>query len=224
MKFYIDVFKDGGAFVPENHPDVEAYRRMCEDSGWNFVTSRYHYQIFAAAADESPTPIHTDLQLQQRLVETVLWKREFISILVSFIMLIAVSYWILTSVSYTSLLFFTGVLTLLIPGFGIYLFILATYLFYKMLRAKRKIASGQSMEFPSLKDARRRVRALFIPTGVFLVFLFASIVADAFFAPFNIALVFLPPPEQGVCVNGNSSCGGRFSHYIVFAVFGYPEL
>ncbi|MDD2481808.1 MAG: DUF2812 domain-containing protein, partial [Lutispora sp.] len=82
LKFYIDVFKEGGPFAPENTKEAEEYRNLCLESGWSFITSRDYLQFFYAEGDDNLTSIQTDEVLEQKIVESTLWRGQLISVII----------------------------------------------------------------------------------------------------------------------------------------------
>lgn len=40
LKFYVDVFKKGGILTSENNEEIVEYRKLCQESGWTFITSQ----------------------------------------------------------------------------------------------------------------------------------------------------------------------------------------
>ena len=108
LKFYVDVFKEGGPLTPENTREAQEYRNLCQDSGWNYITSQDYLQFFYAEADSDPVPIQTDPALEQKIVQSTLWKHELLSIIATLLVIVflmAKFY----PLKYTSLLYFTGV-------------------------------------------------------------------------------------------------------------------
>src|SRR5690554_3634805 len=69
LKFYVDVFKEGGPLTPEKTEESEVYRRLCEESGWKFITSQDYLQFFYAEEGSDPVPIQTDEAIEQEIVE-----------------------------------------------------------------------------------------------------------------------------------------------------------
>lgn len=193
LKFYVDVFKGGGPLTPEWTEEAEEYRKLCQDSGWTFITSQDYLQFFYAEEGKKAVPIQTDEVLEQRIVETTLWRNELLSILIFFIIaaMVLVRYF---PIKYNNLLSFTGVaVTLLFPILCIFMLATTFYYLFWMLRARRNIKRGFPLEKPTLEGARRRRIALHGPVlliGIIFVLAFA---VDAFFAPRIVGLALLGP-------------------------------
>ena len=54
LKFYVDVFKEGGPLTPEKTKEAEVYRKHCYELGWIFITSQDYLQFFYADGDKDP--------------------------------------------------------------------------------------------------------------------------------------------------------------------------
>jgi len=74
LKFYVDVFKEGGPLTPEKSKEAEEYRRLCQESGWTFITSQDYLQFFYSDGDMEPVPIQTDEVIEHKIVETTIWR------------------------------------------------------------------------------------------------------------------------------------------------------
>ncbi|MEW6623055.1 MAG: DUF2812 domain-containing protein [Bacillota bacterium] len=193
LKFYVDLFKDGGPFSGENHDYVKDYRGLCEETGWHYITSQDYLQFFYAQGDQNPTPIQTDELLEQNIVQTSLWKQELWGVLALFFALIIVANVYLFPIKYTNLLSFTGVAgTFVYPLLGIPMLFMGVYILGWMLKAKKSVKMGLPLKRPTLKDARRRG---IIFNGLALILLSLSIIAfivDVFFTPFITNIALLP--------------------------------
>jgi hypothetical protein len=177
------VFKDEGPLTPENTKESEEYRSLCQASGWTFITSQDYLQFFYADEDKDPVPIQTDEVLEQKMVETSLFKQELLSTLLFLIVGMAtlVLYF---PVNHHNLLTFAGVAgTLLFPILFIAVLASAVYSLTRVLKARKNIKRGLPLEKPTLKNARRRIVALH-GTGMTVVFIITlAIIVDAFFEP-----------------------------------------
>jgi hypothetical protein len=196
LKFYVDVFKEGGPLTPENTREAQEYRNLCQDSGWNYITSQDYLQFFYAEADSDPVPIQTDQALEQKIVQSTLWKHELLSIIATLLVIVflmAKFY----PLKYTSLLYFTGVtVTFLLPLLGLPVLFIAVHYLIWMLRARNNIKKGLAIEKPTLKAARKRSRVYFIPIYFYGFIFLLAVIADAFFLP-DIILVSLLPLVVG---------------------------
>ena len=193
IKFYVDVFKEGGPLTPEKTESSEEYRRLCHESGWTFITSLDYLQFFYAAGDSEPVPIQTDEEIEQKIVEHTLLKNELRGVLIFAILAV----YILVKnipVKYTNLLSFIGVTsTFLFPILCIFTAIPAVYSIIWMIKTRRNIRNGLSITKPTLKSARRRIRAFYGSSWIVLLIFVLSFIADAFYKPGVVAYVFLGP-------------------------------
>lgn len=191
LKFYVDVFKEGGPLTPENTREAQEYRNLCQDSGWNYITSQDYLQFFYAEADSDPVPIQTDQALEQKIVQSTLWKHELLSIIATLLVIVflmAKFY----PLKYTSLLRFTGVTVFLLPLLGLPVLFIAVHYLIWMLRARNNIKKGLAIEKPTLKAARKRSRVYFIPIYFYGFIFLLAVIADAFFLPGIILVSLLP--------------------------------
>lgn len=193
LKFYVDVFKKGGTLTPEDNEEVVEYRKLCQESGWTFITSQEYLQFFYADGDNEPVPIQTDKDIEQKIVEHTLLRRELSSI---FIVLIAYLFVLASSlpINYIHLLSFVGVtITFLFPIFFILSAISAVYSIIWTVNARRKIKHGLPITKPTLKGARRRIIIFNGSAWIILLTIVLAFIADAKFKPHNILLSVLGP-------------------------------
>ena len=193
LKFYIDVFKEGGPLAPENTKEAEEYRNLCLESGWSFITSRDYLQFFYAEGDDNLTSIQTDEVLEQKIVESTLWRGQLISVIICTIFAIkAMSLYF--PPRYKFLLSFVGVAgMLLFPLLFISVILPAAYDLIRTLRARRNINRGLPIEKPTLEGARKRMMALHGPTFVIGVIIALAIITDSFFRPQVVAMSLAGP-------------------------------
>ncbi len=193
LRFYVDVFKEGGPLTPENTEESERYRSLCEESGWKFITSADYLQFFYADEDSDPVPIQTDQVLEQELVEHTLLRNELrgfflVSLILAFLIFRSLP------IKYHILLSFTGVAGIfLLPMVYILTTIPAAYSIFRTLKARRNIKRGLPLEMPTMKSARRRIvlfsGSILFVTVVFLMFM----MVDVLYAPQLAVRVFLGP-------------------------------
>jgi len=192
LQFYVDVFTEGGPLTPENTREAEEYRSLCQESGWSFITSQDYLQFFYAEEGTNPIPIQTDQALEQKIVESTLWKNELIGILL-FLIVSVIGLFKLYPLSHINFLTFTGVAgTFLYPLLGIPVMFIAIYDLIWMLKARKNIRRGLAIEKPTLKGARRRAMAFHIPTYIIGFIIIIALVADAFFLPDVLVISLLP--------------------------------
>ena len=193
LRFNVDVFKDEGPLSPMNTNESEEYRNLCKESGWNFITSRDHLQFFYAEEGENPTPIQTDDVLEQKIVESTLWKTELIGVIISTALII----WVMTLYfppKYTFLLSFVGVAgTFVLPLLFLSGVVPVSYGLIRILKAKKDIERGLPIEKPDYKSVRRRIIALNIITLIFGALIASAFIADSFFRPKIIATSLTGP-------------------------------
>jgi len=193
LKFYVDVFKKGGTLTSENNEELVDYRKLCQESGWTFITSQEYLQFFYAEGDSELVPIQTDEEIEQKIVENTLLRRELSG---TFIVLIA-SIFVLTisfPIKYSNLLSYVGITsTFLFPILFMFTAISAIYSIIWVITARRNIKNGLPITKPTLKSARRRIIIFNGSTWIIILVLALSIIVDAFFKPDRIILALLGP-------------------------------
>ena len=193
IKVYVDVFKEGGTLTPDDNKELVEYRKLCQESGWTFITSINYLQFFYAAGDIEPVPIQTDEEIEQKIVEHTLLKNELRGILIFSIIAV---YILVRNIPlrYTNLLSFTGVTsTFLFPLLYIFNAVPAVYSIIWMIKARRNIKNGLSIAKPTLKSARRRIRAFNGSVWIIVLIFLLSFIADAFFKPDIVPIAMLGP-------------------------------
>ncbi len=193
LKFYVDVFKEGGPLTPENTDQSEAYRRLCEESGWTFITSHDYLQFFYAQENSEPIPIQTDDVLEQEIVEHTLLRNELRGY---FIFLLIVGFVLFNSLplEYHILLSYTGLASIfLLPLAFIFASLTAIYSVIRILKARSNIKKGLPIEKPTMKNARRRIIFFYGSQWIILLILLMFILVDAFFRPQMLVSAFLGP-------------------------------
>lgn len=193
LKFYVDVFTEGGPFTPEKTKEAEEYRSLCQESGWTFITSQDYLQFFYADAHKNPIPIQTDEEIEQKIVESTLWRNELLGMIIFSI----IAVWVLSRyfpIKHNNLLSFTGIIgTLLFPILCISVIASAVYSLFWMLKARRSIKRGLPIQKPTLKNARRRMMA-FQGTALCIGAIFIiAFICDAFFRPHIVGISLLGP-------------------------------
>lgn len=193
IKFYVDVFKEGGPLTPEKTESSEEYRKLCQESGWTFITSQDYLQFFYADGDIEPVPIQTDEEIEQKIVEHTLLKRELSGVLIFAILAVYILFRNIP-IKYTNLLNFTGVTsTFLYPILCIFTAIPAVYSIILMIRARRNIKNGLSITKPTLKSARRRIIVFYGAIWIIGLFYVLSFIIDSFYRPEILIYVLLGP-------------------------------
>ncbi len=77
LRYSIDVFEQSGTLTPEVTDELKEYRNLCEESGWTFVTSIKHLQIFVSKEEDHLLPLQTDEELEENLAKKKLWRKDF---------------------------------------------------------------------------------------------------------------------------------------------------
>lgn len=191
LTFYVDVFKDEGPLVPENTSDSREYRSLCEDSGWQFITSQDYLQFFYAQEEKNPTPIQTDGEMELRLVRNSLLKQEFLGIALLMFIIRESIYRLLFNPYY----YFLSIPSM-VGGLGILLFVLhilgmAVYFLIWMIQSKKRLHRGLGMEVPSLKTARRRALLFSGARYLALPMLLFSLIEDKTILSDEVVVIFI---------------------------------
>jgi len=64
------------SFTWEVEDELEAYKVMAQDAGWNFVDEMQGGCIFVSKENEEPVPLYTDWRDECRLTRKSVWNRE----------------------------------------------------------------------------------------------------------------------------------------------------
>jgi hypothetical protein len=184
LKFYIDVFEDKSFLFRENSMESEEYRKLCEESGWTFITSKYYLQFFYAEEGQEPTPIQTDEALEQTIVKSSLLKRVLLvnTNLVFYILLFSYIFK-LFPISHINLLSYSGIaITIVTPLIFVLLLLKISYYIYWNKTYKRNTSKRLGMKKrPSLKGAKRRAILFNGLQWLVLLLLFLIFIGDALF-------------------------------------------
>ena len=86
-RFFVDFLPQITMFdYPENE-DAQSYRRICEESGWNFVAANKQFHVFCSDDDnDAPIPIHTDNRIHAKIYLKACMKYELPLLLYAVIM------------------------------------------------------------------------------------------------------------------------------------------
>ncbi|MFA9423534.1 MAG: DUF2812 domain-containing protein [Sedimentibacter sp.] len=193
LKFYVDVFKEGGPLDPEKTEESEAYRSLCKESGWIFITSHVYLQFFYADEDSVIIPIQTEEALEQKIMEHTLLKNELrgiiiFSVIAAYIIIKILPRW------YTILLSFTGVTgAFLLPILYIFAVVPAAYNIIRILKARSNLKKSLPIEKPTVESARRRMIIFYCSSWIIQLLLVLSFIVDAFFRPATVVFALLGP-------------------------------
>ena len=104
---------------PENE-DAQDYRRMCEESGWDFITASKQVHVFCAdEGTAEPVPIHTDNKIQAQIHLRMCWKYELFNFIFTMVMFGA---FVFMPALYSGMeLFLSNIFTLLLLGWALFL-------------------------------------------------------------------------------------------------------
>ncbi|MEN1761055.1 DUF2812 domain-containing protein [Anoxynatronum sibiricum] len=191
LKFYVDVFKDEGPLTPANTKESEEYRSLCQASGWTFITSQDYLQYFYSEDDDS-VPIQTDEVLEQKIVETTLFKGEILNtslILIVGIVALAMHF----PVRHHHLLSFAGVaVTVLFPILFGALLASTVYSVTRVFKARKNIKRGLPLDKPTLKNAQKRIMAFNGIAMTIVSLIMVAFLVDAYFKPSSVIPIIGP--------------------------------
>ncbi len=156
LKFYVDVFKDGGPLIPENIPDVKEYRGLCQDAGWHFITSQDYLQFFYAGEGVEPIPIQTDGEMERKLLIKTMLKGELIHLALVVVLLRNILY----ELFFLPHMFFINT-PRMIMGIGLTIFIINSiaklgYFLIWVIRTRGKLKGGKTLARPNLRASKFR--------------------------------------------------------------------
>jgi hypothetical protein len=67
-RFFVDLLPQITSFDYPENDDAQEYRRICEESGWTFITTNKQFHIFCADGENpAPIPIHTDNAIHAKI-------------------------------------------------------------------------------------------------------------------------------------------------------------
>ena len=199
LRFCVDVFKLGGPLTPENTEEAQSYRKLCEESGWHFITSLDYLQFFYADTVEPITPIQTDDAIEQKIVESTLWKNELIGLLI-FMLIAGLTTGLHIPIDYKNLLTYIGVFgTYLFPVLFIAVMLSSAYHLTWIFKARRSIKRGYLLKVPSLKSAKLRAIAINTPLMIGLGLFIIAVFLDAMLKPMFVLRAMFPA-ILGLCV------------------------
>lgn len=179
ITYYVDIFGE---------KESESYIDLCEDSGWQFVGSKELMHIFKAKNNCKPIPIQTDIEIENNIIKKSFIKKEVMSLLISFLILLLLFYYNIIKFDYNILLSYSSCLNLfLIPVSILYSIIHILYLFIFIIKSKRTIKKGEKLKVPTVKSSKIRSYSYFLFKVIINVILILS-----FFGEFcNISQIIL---------------------------------
>jgi len=182
--FFADLLLQITAFdYPENE-DAQDYRRICEESGWTFVTANKQFHVFCADVENpKPIPIHTVNGIQANIYLKACKKYELPMILyVPFMIFLAFS-------NTKAIDFFSSNITLFMT-IGYFLFSFGyiwTFGFVVSWYIKVKKCAENDLPMPKVNRKLGKIRNKLFMTGV-IALLVCMIIGFAL--EFNPAFVF----------------------------------
>jgi len=88
LRFYVDILPQIGTFDYPHNKDAVDYRSLCEEAGWNYVTSSRGVNVFCTDTESDPVPIHTDNRIQNRIYLKHYIKSELLAYILIFVILL----------------------------------------------------------------------------------------------------------------------------------------
>lgn len=173
IKCYIDIFPKSKNTTTES---LNEYRDFCEDSGWTYATEYDCFQFYYAPNRKDPTPIQTDKEIEQKIVESTVLKREISGSLTFFTFVGMYSFIGMYDFNYKMLYNFTSTtLLLVLPIIIAIMFIQSIYL----IKIRTNLKNGISTPNSNLKHAKvRRFWFSLIPI-MLAIFTLVSMIFDA---------------------------------------------
>ncbi|MCL2031495.1 MAG: DUF2812 domain-containing protein [Oscillospiraceae bacterium] len=157
-RFFVDLLPQITVFdYPENE-DAQDYRRICEESGWAFVTANQQLHVFCAEGDiPAPTPIHTDHRLQAEIYLKACRRYELLNTLLP---LLFIGFMLFTSLSGFGIeVFLNDMMLFVMLG---YLLFLPGYIWvigYLLVWYRRvRKSAGQDLPMPAVDYCLSRIR------------------------------------------------------------------
>jgi len=179
-QFYVDLLPQITAFDYPDNELAHGYRRLCQDSGWEFVTASKQIHVFCADEDAAPIPIHTDNKIQAQIYLKACRKQELFSYIM-FLFMFGLN--IFQQLFFNGIEIFLNDTTMIV--FFAFLFISICYLWtlgYIILwyiRARR--SAKLNLPLPEINYRLARARRIVFVTGT---------VAGAILATAGLALLF----------------------------------
>jgi hypothetical protein len=200
-RYFVDILPQITAFdYPENR-DAQDYRRLCEDSGWTFVSATKQFHVFCAEGDApAPTPIHTDNKLQARMYLKASRKYELYYTLFTLAMFLYVLY---TQLDRGAEVFLSSLTTFYLMGaFFFLLGSLWTFGFILTWYVRTWRAARHDRPMPEVSYRWYRVRSAAFTAGVMAVAVLtlAGVVWEVSggLPPFLLPIILMPLVSVGV--------------------------
>ncbi|MEA1960662.1 MAG: DUF2812 domain-containing protein [Bacillota bacterium] len=194
ITYYVDVFPGSGVLDADDNPRLMEYRKLCEESGWHYVTSRGHLQFFCSSPDVPAVPIQTDLEIESNCIKSTVLRSEYLGMLLFFIYMLYHVFRI-TRFDYRDLLTFTGIASdYVYPFIVIPMGVWFVYIIIWHIKLVRCVKNGQPMPTPSLKSAKLRAGIIYLILAVFVIIMFLAILGDAVTGAPYVLFALIPLP------------------------------
>lgn len=79
LNYEIDYLPQADSLVGQDDPIIMNYKTLCEESGWQYVGHNYPFFIFCAPKSAEVTPLQTDLELKNKMMISLILKRNILS-------------------------------------------------------------------------------------------------------------------------------------------------
>jgi len=174
---WVDVFT--GAENPENgDKNLREYKKKWEKRGMKCAAHYDFFYYFYNTVPEPDLPETGDAQAEFHLMQKNVWRKEWLSMLIIFCMMI-ISCVITIQMSLSRLYDFTGVASLVMFPITIIPFLFISLYEGKWFLQMRRIwKSGQPLPMPDLQEARKRYRIFYGFIALVLFISVLSIIAD----------------------------------------------
>ena len=195
LKFFVDFLPNISMFDYPDGEEARDYRRMCEDSGWTFVTSHRQVNVFYCEdSDSAPIPIHTDNRMQARIYLKASLKYEILIFLLTLA---------LTGIQMALLfnqrggIFLSNFMIFAAIGlFILHLVLISTLVFIVQWVLRTWYAAIRDLPMPKVNYLLGRIRSRMSMLGIFIgiVCIIVGMAIDsAFDSPWSIARAFMIP-------------------------------
>ena len=192
-RFFVDFLPQITAFdYPENE-DAQDYRRICEESGWNFIAANKQFHIFCADGETpAPVPIHTDNSVQAKIYLRACRKYELPMLLVAILML-----WFFSPMGRGVELFLSNILLFTAIGYFCFLIGFAwTFGFVGQWYIRTKNSAKRNLPMPRVNRRLANIRSKVFAAGAvaYLACIITGVVLEVIGGmPLEIGLIAIAP-------------------------------
>lgn len=191
LVFSVDIYPEISPIKRTIKKDVDYYISLCEDTGWNYITSLNNLHIFYSRKEDELIPVQTDEEYKEKIMS----KSITMELIVLFINLLCqiVLLRLILPFDYTSLysnlslvnLFFMPMVTLLL------FFQIGSYVIW-ILKAKNNIKKGLPLPNENYNIARAKGTFVYGLSALLIILLISAVILDSINGEKLSALVFLP--------------------------------